>query len=267
VTLPYYAQANISVISDDGMSTTIDSDEGIEAMKLMTELFNTYALPKQVNSFYNHFRYGTLPIGISNNENYVKLLIGAPEIKGNWDIALYPGIYNEETDEILRYAPTSSAGVMMFDSGEKNQEAFDFIQWWLSTEIQSRFAYDLQTMYGEEFIWFTANREAFSSLAIPENHKEIILQQYDWSIEAPNVPGIYMLEREISNVWNKIVLNNTNPRDTLEQSATIVNRELARKLEEFGYLDGTVLIKPYQVPSLNNIDRWLKEREGDGDGE
>lgn len=267
VTLPYYAQADISVISGDGMSTTIDSDEGIEAMKLMTELFNIYALPKQVNSFYNHFRYGTLPIGISNNENYVKLLIGAPEIKGNWDIALYPGIYNEATDEILRYAPTSSAGVMMFDSGEKNQEAFDFIQWWLSTEIQSRFAYDLQTMYGEEFIWFTANRDAFLSLAIPENHKEIILQQYDWSIEAPNVPGIYMLEREISNAWNKIVLNNTNPRDTLEQSATIVNRELARKLEEFGYLDGTELIKPYQVPTLNNIDRWLKEWEGDGDGE
>jgi len=267
VTLPFYAQANISVISADGMSTTIDSDEGIEAMKLMTELFNTYALPKQVNSFYNHFRYGTLPIGISNNENYVKLLIGAPEIKGNWDIALYPGIYDEEKDEILRYAPTSSTGVMMFDSGDKNQDAFDFIQWWLSTEIQSRFAYDLQTMYGEEFIWFTANREAFLSLAIPENHKEIILQQYDWSIEAPNVPGIYMLEREISNAWNKIVLNNTNPRDTLEQSATIVNRELARKLEEFGYLDGAVLIKPYQVPTLNNIDQWLKEREGEGDGE
>lgn len=267
VTLPFYAQSNTSIISDDGFFTTIDSDEGIEAMKLMTELFNTYALPKQVNSFYNHFRYGSIPIGVSNNETYVKLLIGAPEIKGNWDIALYPGTYDEETDEVLRYAPTSSSGVMMFDSGEKNQSAFDFIQWWLSTEIQSRFAYDLQTMYGEEFIWFTANREAFLSLAIPENHKEIILQQYDWATEAPNVPGIYMLEREISNAWNKIVLDNTNPRDTLEESATIVNRELARKLEEFGYLDGTEVIKPYTVPTLQNIDYWLKERSVEKNGE
>ncbi len=262
-TLPFYYQNRAGLYSADGTKTVIDSEEGIKAMKLMTELFTTYALQAQVSSFYNHFRYGTIPIGISSNDTYVKLLIAAPEIKNNWSIALYPGVQDETTGEILRYAPVSSSGVMMFKTDRDQNKVFEFVKWWFKTEVQEQFAFDLQTMYGKEFIWFTSNREAFKTLSIPEEHKDIILNQWDWAAEAPSVPGSYMLEREISNSWNKIALNNQNIRDTLETAVITVNRELERKLEEFKYIKDGIKVKDYIIPTADNIDYWLKERKGD----
>jgi ABC-type glycerol-3-phosphate transport system substrate-binding protein len=260
VTLPFFEQMNVPLFSEDASSVNIASEDGIRAMRLMTELFNTYALPKQVPSFYNHFRYGTLPIGVSNDENYVKLLIAAPEIKNNWRLALYPGVKDPETGEVNHAAPSSSSGLMMFHTETDQNDTFELVKWWLSTETQAKFAFDLQTMYGKEFIWFTANVDAFQSLAIPEEHKQLILEQWGWAVEAPNVPGSYMLEREISNVWNKVALGNANLRDELEQAAILSNRELFRKLEEFGYVENGVFVKPYLVPTKDNIDDWLKER-------
>ena len=72
-------------------------------------------------------------------------------------------------------------------------------------------------------------------------------------------PRSYMVEREISNAWSKIVFNGVNPRLALDEATRISNREILYKMEEFGYTKNGVKIKDYKVPTIANIDYWLTE--------
>jgi len=119
------------------------------------------------------------------------------------------------------------------------------------------------TTYGQEFLWNTANLEAFRELPIPEEHIDVILEQWDYALEASRVPGAYMVEREISNAWNKIVFNDANPRIALDDAVRTSNREILYRMEEFDYAKDGEVLKPYRVPTIDNIDYWLKERDDD----
>lgn len=262
-TLPLFYQFGGSLFSDDGMTTTLNSEENIEAMKFMTNLFTIYDIPIEVTNFFNSFRYGTLPIGIANSATYIQLLIAAPEISGNWDIALHLG-HETESGEVLRYSSTGSQGITMFEQSDKKDLAWDFIKWWMSTETQTSFIETLYSMYGYEYLWFTSNNEAFDSIPISTAHKKIIKEQWTWAAEATRIPASYMVERCISNAYTEIVYNNKNVRIALDDATIEANRELERKMTEFGYMENGVKVKDYIVPTIKNIDNWLTERGGKG---
>ena len=59
------------------------------------------------------------------------------------------------------------------------------------------------------------------------------------------MPGDYVLERELSNAWNKVVFNGVHPRIAIDDAKLIIDMELERKLQEFGYVDvNGNMIKP-----------------------
>jgi ABC-type glycerol-3-phosphate transport system substrate-binding protein len=262
-TIPFIYQFGGSLFSDDGMSTIINSEESLEGINLMTELFTVYNLPKEIPNFFNHFRYGTLPIGISDLGTYLQLTVAAPEIAGKWDIAPHPGVLNEETGEVSRWAASGAQASMILSGSELQQESWDFLSWWMSTDVQSNFAQRLQTTYGTAYLWNTANLEAFESLPLPTKHKEVILEQWKYAMEASRIPGSYMVEREISNAWNTIVFDDANPRVTLDEAVKTSNREIRYKMEEFDYVIDGVIQRDYNVPTIYNIDYWLKEHDSD----
>lgn len=260
VTSPFVYQFGGELYSKDGMSTAIDSEEALNGIKFMTDLFTIYNVPQQVPNFYNHFRYGTLPIGVASFSTYIQLRIAAPEIANSWSLSLFPGI--EKSDgTIERWAPGGGQTAIIFKETKKPQESWEFLKWWMSTEIQRDFALQLQTNYGEDYMWNTANIEAFSQLPWPEEHKKVILEQFNWIREASRVPGGYMVEREISDVWNKIVFNGANPRTTMDDAVIRINREIQRKMEEFGYMKDGKIVKPYKVPTIDTIDEWIDKNE------
>ncbi|MBO8161682.1 MAG: extracellular solute-binding protein [Thermosipho sp. (in: Bacteria)] len=258
-TAPFIFQANGKLYSDDGLSTAIDDENTICALKLMTDLFKIYGLALQVPNFFEHFRSGTIPMGVSNLSTYIQLTIAAPELKGFWGIALAPGILDEKTGQILRWAPGSAQSVVIFNTTKDKEAAWEFIKWWTSEKIQTRFAKLLELTYGKEFLWNTANLKAFQNLSIPLEHKKVILEQWKWLKEVPKTPASYMLEREISNIWSRVVFNNVNLRVAVEESVNIVNREIERKLTEFGYIENGKVIKKYKIPDLEDILRWWNE--------
>jgi hypothetical protein len=128
----------------------------------------------------------------------------------------------------------------------------------MSSDVQAEFAFLLQSTYGKAYFWNTANLEAFKQLSMPEHHKDIILEQWESALEAPRIPGSYMIEREISNAWTKIVFNGTNPRQALDEAVRISNREITNKMKEFDY-DVNGVNNVYNVPSIYNVDYWLTE--------
>jgi hypothetical protein len=70
-----------------------------------------------------------------------------------------------------------------------------------------------------------------------------------------------MVEREISNAWNTIVFDDANPRVTLDEAVKTANREILYKMEEFGYVVDGEIQRSYNVPTIYNIDYWLKEHD------
>lgn len=257
-TSPFIYQYGGDLFQADAMGTELDSEESLEAMKMMTNLFTIYGVPLQVPNFYNHFRYGTLPIGIGNFEDYLKLKTAAPELEGSWGVALHPGVMNNE-GEVQRWAAGSAQASIIFKDTEHPEEAWELLKWWMSTDTQVEYAFELQTLYGEEYLWNSANLEAFAQLPWDEADKETILGQWDWLREVPKTPGSYMAERELSNAWNKIVFDDANPRSAIDDSITVINREIRRKMEEFGYTKNGEVIKSYEVPTIEKIEGWVRD--------
>lgn len=254
-TAPFIYQNGGDIYNQETLEVALNTEDALDGIKQMTDLFSIYGLPLQVPNFYNHFRYGTLPIGIANMENYLKLKNAAPELDGSWELALHPGV-KQEDGTVLRWATGSAQASMIFKDTENEEAAWEFMKWWNSTDVQVDYAYQLKNIYGSEYIWNTANVEAFKKLPIEEEDKEIILEQWKWLIEVPKLPGGYMVERELSNAWNKIVFDGENPRAATDNAIITMNRELKRKLEEFGYMKDGKIIKMYEIPTIEKVESW-----------
>lgn len=260
-TAPYLFNYGAQLYSDGGFATGLQSEEAVAAIRFMADSFTLYGMPLSTVSFYQDFRYGTLPIGISNVTDYIKLMTAAPEIGGLWGIDLYPATVLPDGTQ-NRYTTGSAQTSIMFRNTNQPQEAWEFLKWWMSTETQSEFQEQLILNYGREYLWFSANLEAFSQLDIPEEHKAVILEQWQWVQEPVRLPGSYMQERELSNIWNRIVFNGVNPRVAIDRSVIIINREITRKMEEFGYLEDGQRVREFTIPTIETVRAWMENADG-----
>lgn len=234
--IPYIYQNGADFFTPDGLRTALDAPEGFKAFKQWTNLFNTYAVEREVPSFYQHFRSGTMPIGISDYNMYVQLAAAAPELNGRWGIAVIPGT-RQADGTISRWAGGMQTTGVIFEASNKKDEAWTFLKWWISTEVQERYGADLESINGVSFRWNTANVEAFTRLPWKKEDANVILQQWRWYKDKANPPGGYFMGRELGNAWVRAVVDGMNYRTSLEQAIVDINRELRRKQQEFGFLD------------------------------
>ena len=257
-TTPLILQNGGSLYTQFAGDSNLTSEESVAGFRELTELFTIYNLPKDIPNFYQHFRNGSMPIGIADYSVYNLLLNAAPEIANSWEIYMVPGTVDEEGN-VLRYSAGGAESTVMFTSDpDREEKAWEFMKWWSSAEVQAAFGQTVQITYGSSFLWNTANREAFAMLPWKTRDKETILAQAEWINESPRLPGSYMVEREISNAYNSVVVDGKNLRRTLDNAVKRINRETERKLEEFGYNDANGnVITPYEVPTLERVREIL----------
>ncbi len=255
-----------SIYSEDGLSTSINSEASFQGLKLLGDLYTKYSLPSYVASFYNSFRYNTLPIGIIDFSTYLTLKNAAPELTGQWALALYPGVEDSNGD-VQRWYIANGTGAVMFknDDEQKLSDSWSFMKWWLSTETQTEFAFALQSTYGPEYVWLSGNINAVANSPIDAVDKEVILEQVTWLVDVPRTPGQYMLERGLSDIWNTVTFDGTSIRVAIDSQVLTINREITKKMVEFGYIDslGNILV-PYTIRDT----AWVLEQialYGEGD--
>ena len=259
-TLPLILQSGGSIYGETVGDTTLDSEESLRGFREMTELFTIYNMPTDVPSpgFYQQFRDGTLPIGIADLATYNLLLNAAPELDGMWDITLFPGLL-DDNGNVQRWTTGGAETMAILSQTKMPQEAWTFLKWWSSAEVQAQFGNLLQSTYGSEYIWPTANREAFETLPLKSAHKKIILAQMEWMTEAPWVLGTYMLERELSNAFISVAVDGVDARRALDTAVKRINRETYRKLEEFGYWKDGVMLKEFPTPDATVVQKLIDE--------
>jgi len=234
--LPFIYQHGAEFYTRDGMQSALDSEEAFRGFEQWTRLFSHYQLPKQVPSFYTHFRLGDIPIGVIDFNTYLQIQYAAPELAGKWAIAPLPGRKRGD-GTVVRWAAGPVQAGMIFGSTDRPEEAWAFLKWWTSAEEQSRFGNEIEAMFGSEFRWNTANLKAFGELPWPKEDLQVIREQWKWFKSMPQVPGGYFTARMLDFAWQSTVLLNENAREAFEEAVIDINREMARKQIEFGLRD------------------------------
>lgn len=236
--LTFFFQNDVDVYTEDGLSLAFTNEKGYAAYRQWTELYVKYGLQPQMSSFYQHFRIGDVPMGIADIDQYIQFDMAAPDISGDWAVALIPGTYAE--DGVLQrwQAGTQTSAVMFKTDAEREARAWEFMKWWLSTDTQYLFAESMENNYGEEFRWFSANMDVVAMQNWPEDTKAVLLEQMKWYKQLPMVPGgSYMTSRELWNAWTRIVVDKGNYREEIETAVEDIELEISIKQWEMGYID------------------------------
>ncbi len=258
-TTPIIMQNGGSLYYDTAdLGTALGSEASVDGFTELTDLFTIYDLDVNVDNFYQHFRNGDLPIGIADFATYNLLTNAAPELSSSWNIALIPGTVQEDGSIDRSTCGCAESSVIFKSDSEREEKAWEFVKWWSSTEVQAEFGQTLQITYGDEYMWSTANMEAFGQLPWDSADREVIMETAANVVDIARVPGTYLLEREMSNAFNDIVVNGDNEQTRIDEAVKTINREFARKLEEFGYTDdeGNV-IEEYKIPTIDTVRELL----------
>lgn len=222
----------------EGLYTNLDTDAGVKSFQQWCDMYTNYGLDS-VSSFFTRFRTGTLPIGECSYASYMQILTQAPELYGRWSIAPMIGSYVEDEDgnEVLenRVTGISLTACQIMSQSEKQEASWEFLKWWMSEKTQIAYGQDIEATMGVTARWNTANMNAFKQLPWNEDDIEIISDAISTAIEQPIVLGGYFTTRHLVNAWNRVYMNNENPRDALELAVKDINKELRNKHEEYGF--------------------------------
>lgn len=216
---------------DDGLKSGLDTSEAYNAFKAFTNLYKLYEVPVAAN-FYSRFRIGQMPLGISSFATYLTLQYAAPELQDKWGVALLPGTVQAD-GTINRTNSGNTSGCVIFNQSKKKELSWDFLKWYTSTEIQTRYTNELISYIGRQARWFSANTEAFDNSMTDSKLSSIIKEQRKYYKDPFNVIGGYFTARQVENARIRVVVDNMNYREALEISVKDINRELEIKNEEF----------------------------------
>jgi len=224
-----------SYYNEDLSGTGFDSMEAVDAFYQWTEFYTMRGMPL-VFDFFNRFRTGEIPIGIAPYTLYNQLYAAAPEIMNMWDFVPLPG--TETNGGISRIAAGNGGEAAIMLKDVKNEEnAWDFIDWFLSDDIQTAYGVNIESMLGAMARYATANVEAFRQLPWSAKEREQLLAQWDNVREIEQIPAGYYVGRNLTNAFRRVVYYSENPRYTLHLYNTQINAEIERKrieMERFG---------------------------------
>ncbi|MHB8962902.1 MAG: extracellular solute-binding protein [Saccharofermentanales bacterium] len=216
--------------NDSLTSTKLDGYEAVSAFERWCSFYTKYGFDL-ILDFYTRFVSGEMPIGITSFEMYQVLSIAGKQIQGEWDIALIPGTL-KPGGSIDRSEAGAGTAAVIFGKTKNPDASYEFIDWWTSDEIQTRFVGMVEQTLGIGGRYSTANLAAFNTLGWSSEQLKILNEQRRAVIELPEIPGSYYVSRSIDNAFRNVVYSNGNARQSLERENAAINREITRKLNE-----------------------------------
>ncbi len=234
--LNYYAtflkQRGLDLYTDGGKATTMTQGNSVETFVYWTDFYTNLGYDTAF-SFYNRFRDGTMPLGVGPYSQYTTFSQAAPEITGKWAIAPLPG--TEQEDGTINYTQADNGTCCVIPIVAKNPDiGWEFIKWWTSDTIQSRYSMMIEAILGEVGRRDTANIEAVKKLSWESDDLDIILDTWENVEGLTEVPGGYYVTRSVYQAfWNVINLKE-NPKDMVVKWGKVADEEIIRKRGEYG---------------------------------
>ena len=224
-------QNGLSIYNEEGNATAITSKKALDVFEQWTDFYLEYDFYKEAD-FYNRLRVGVMPLGIAPYTTYMSFYATAPEIRGRWSIAMVPGTEAED-GTINRSVAGSGTGCTIIKRSTKQKQAWEFLKWWTSTETQTRYNNNLQSLLGMIGRTAVSNVEAFNSLAWDKDDLAILNQQWQQVTEVGEVPGSYDVTRAIDQAFWTVIEDGTKVKDAVTKWSKVADREIERKIDEY----------------------------------
>jgi ABC-type glycerol-3-phosphate transport system substrate-binding protein len=227
-------QKGLNYYNEEQTKTNFHMQEAVDAFDMWTKFYTTYSFQQAYDAF-TRFRQGDMPILIQNYTFFNQLTVAAPEIKGCWNFQPIPGTV--QADGSINHSSCSSgACAIIFSklSKEQQQDAWEFLKWFTSTETMTNYANDMESLLGTLGRFDTANVEALGQLSWTTTELGMLKEQLLSQVEIPVIPASYGVTRNIMNAFREVVNLAENARDTLFWYNKDINDEITRKREDLG---------------------------------
>ncbi len=224
-------QNGAELYSEGGKISGFNTPEAIYSFEYFTDFFSNYGLTISA-VFSNRFRSGEMPIGIEYYTAYNTLSVFAPEISGEWQFALLPGV-EDENGNINNVSYSSTTGIVIMESSKYKNESWEFLKWWTDETTQTTYAREMESILGPSGRYPVSNKAAFDNLPWPSKEYRVLKAQMENTEGAPVVPGSYIVGRYIENAFRAVYNDGENAKDVLYENYIKINKELTRKRKEF----------------------------------
>lgn len=225
-------QKDGEIYSQDKSRCILNHNTGVDAFTRWLELYTKYKIP-QMMDILTRFRVGEAPIIISPYVFYNSIVVGAPEIKGLWEMAPIPGTRHKD-GTIRRDEGGNVTGTIMLKNAKDKEATWEFMKWWTSSDTQVKYGREMEALQGPSARWPTANIDAMWKLPWSAKDAKSIREQWQWVKAVPEIPGGYYTGRNIDNAIRTVVIKGENPRETLLDYVKMINDEIILKRKEFG---------------------------------
>lgn len=230
----FTVQNNFSFYNSDYSAGTFSTPEMQQIVSYWTSFYTKHNFPKTY-SFYNRFKIGLVPIAIRDYSQYATITAAAPEIRGKWKMVTVPGTVQQD-GSVNKTVCGGGTAAAVLSSTDMPDEAWEFLKWWTSEDIQYRYASAVESVLGVSARVATANNAARLRLGYDGDTVEMLKAQLDSVEEMPVIPGSYYTDRVVLQVFSNIVNGGQNVKQMLDKWGAELDGEIKRKTEEYAAL-------------------------------
>lgn len=119
------------------------------------------------------------------------------------------------------------------EDDETREKAWDFMDWFVTADIQASYANEVVATIGQGAMYATANIEALESLPWSTNDYNNIMEQFKHLSSTPEYPGGYIISRYSNFAFLDAYNNDEDPVEALLAYVDDINKEITRKRKEF----------------------------------
>ena len=227
----FMTQTGTPIYAEDRLSTNLISKDAVKAFTTWTDFYTKYNFPKTYD-FFNRFRIGLMPMGIAPYSTNATIKAAAPEINGKWRMYQVPGTVSEDGTVNNSINATGTAS-MILKWSEHKENAWEFLKWWCSEDIQYRFGINIESVLGVSGRYCSATLNAVYRLGWESSDLEAIKSSFETLQNIPQVPGSYYVDRSIQQVYWNVVNLGEDVEDMLNEWIPEADDEIKRKTNEY----------------------------------
>lgn len=217
--------------ADNGRRINLDSNVGLKAFELLTDMFKKYSCPVEYDISW--FRTAQMPIIIADAIGTYNTLMGFSELRGLWEMAPLLGF--EREDGTLNVTSPTTVTAMVIPRGATDPHAtWEYMKWYTCEETQIRLAKEqLNVAANPTTKYNTANVNALLSLAWTEDELKAVKTQLNNLVGIPEYPGSYIVPVYVNNAFMSVYNEGTNAVSAMLDRILDINKEISRKRREF----------------------------------
>jgi len=225
-------QNGADLYNKERTKTELNTEKSLKAFKQWTEFYTKYGLNVEFD-FFTRFRSGEMPLGIQGYTFYNQLSIAAPEIAGLWAMAELPGTV-DENGNIINTAVSGGNCAVILSKCKDEEAAYKFIDWFTDEPQQTQYGLTVENILGPGGRYAPANIESLENMNWTQKELVKIVSQRDSSKVMPIIPATYMINRNITNAFRKVVIGKENHRETIYKYSLTMDEEITKKRQELG---------------------------------